>query len=236
LHAPVFLSDALVDVCASAHFGRPRIMDFQKLIFDWVSGQHGLTGAFILVAGLLYGFCGARMYRYLVVLPSAGLGALAGAIAAALAGVDALLAAAGAGVVAGILGMAYPRFAAILTGGASWALLGGYIVLQAGGSEFAAFVALCVVGGIGTVLTILSRQPMTIVATTLQGAAMMVIGFVGLSHAILPSLSSTFCTLANSQGLTVPVLMAMLSAMCYSYQASEQQGDIFTGGSRKPPV
>ena len=86
----------------------------------------------------------------------------------------------------------------------------------------------------GLVLGLVSREPMAILFTTLQGAGLTIVGFVGLSSTVLPTLGQTFRQMAGNNGLLVPVLIVMLTVTGYSYQASSRQGDIVSGLKDSP--
>ncbi|MCK4342949.1 MAG: hypothetical protein KAY37_14645 [Phycisphaerae bacterium] len=210
-------------------------MDWQKTLFDWAAVQPGLTGAVIFGTGLLYGLCGFRLVRSLLVMPCAALGCLLGALLATLANLPPLPLVPVVGVLGGILAIVRPQVGIILSSGATWAALGGYLALQFGLSEVPALITLAICGVGGAVLTLLSRPVMIILFTTWQGAGLMVIGFVSMSSAVFPSLGVTFRSLAHSQALAVPILLAMVATMAYSYQASARQGNIFTG-MQSPPT
>ena len=78
-------------------------------------------------------------------------------------------------------------------------------------------------------IVLVSLRPMIMVTTALQGSSLMVMGFVGVATAVLPSLGYTFRGFAQDYSLVVPVLLTMLVVTSYSHQGSAQQGDILTG-------
>jgi hypothetical protein len=75
-------------------------------------------------------------------------------------------------------------------------------------------------------------RSLPIIVSVLQGAALMVIGFVGVADNLAPSLANTFTDWARTIPLMIPVLMTMLFVLGYSVQANQQQGDMQTGASR----
>ncbi len=95
------------------------------------------------------------------------------------------------------------------------------------------WLAFGLVGGVGLLLTLISRQAMTLLVTTVQGAGLVVTGFVCVSSAAMPSLGNTFRSMAHEYGVIVPVLMTMLCVTGFSYQSAARQGDIFTGSQVK---
>lgn len=212
--------------------------DMQRLAFDWVvhGAQPGLTGAALLAVGLLYGLCGYRLIRVLVVVCVAVLGLLGGLVAVAFSGLPAGIVLPLAAVLGGLAAVKWPVPAIVLTGGATWGLLGGYLGAQFGLSDTTACVLMGVLGVGGAVLTLVSRAPMVVLFTTLQGAALMVLGFVGVANDLLPTLGSTFRALAGRNGTVVPVLLLMVTVTAYSYQASARKGDIMSGSRAGPGI
>ncbi len=204
-------------------------MDCQKLLFDWIAHQHGLTGATFLALGLLYGFYGVQAIRLLVLAPAVGLGCLIGLFVAPLLQLAPLVPAIAGALLLGAASAAWPKFAVITCGGATWAALGGYLATQFGLGHIPVLISLALVGAGGTVLTAVSLRPMIMVTTALQGSSLMVMGFVGVATAVLPSLGYTFRGFAQDYSLVVPVLLTMLVVTSYSHQGSAQQGDILTG-------
>jgi len=212
-------------------------MDFQRMVFDWAAGQSGLTGLAIFAAGLLFAFCGFRTIRYLLALPAAGLGALLGAQAWAFqAQLPTWLFLGTGAVMGGVAAFAVPRATVAVCSGATWGALGGYLAIQVGASAIPAAVTLGVCALAGVILALVSRSTMIVLFTTLQGAGLLVVGFVGLSSSVLPSLGHTFRALAQNQSLVVPMLLGMLSVTAFSYQSSSRQGDMFTGSAATPPL
>ena len=69
-----------------------------------------------------------------------------------------------------------------------------------------------------------------IVVTILQGAGLLVVGFVGVTCELVPSLGLTFVEWADRLPLMVPVLMVMLCVLGYSVQYNAFNGDISSGG------
>lgn len=209
-------------------------MDLQKAVFDWISNQPALTGLTVAAAGFLYGFCGYRMIRFLVILPMAGLGCLLGLLLSGIAGLPLPPALAAGALLGVVIGIAWRQGAIMLVGGATWAALGGYLATQFDWPDMVALIVAALFGTTGLVLTAFSRAPMIVLFTTLQGATLIVIGFVGLSDAFVPSLAGTFRGLASSQAVAVPLLILMISVTAFSYQASARQGDLYTGMRSQP--
>jgi len=209
-------------------------VDCQEIVFDWVASQPGLTGAALLAGGLLYGLCGYRFIRILVLVPCIGVGCLLGLLLARSGGLPTLVTVPTLGVLAGLLAQNRPAGAVLLTSTATLAALGGYLAAQMGASMVVTAILVAVFGGISLVLTLLSRATMIMVHTTLLGAALALIGAVGLGAAIAPTLATTFRQLANDFWPTVPLLLLVSSVSLYSYQANVRQGDILTGARAEP--
>lgn len=204
-------------------------MHLQKLVFDWAASQSAITGVAILGAGLVYGLFGLRGIRFLLPLPSAGLGCLIGWLAASFGNLPAVPCLGSGALLGLLLGVAWPRVATIIIGGATWAALVGYLTNRFGAPDEITLGAMVLLGIGGLVLTAVSRAAMTVLFTTLLGAGLVVVGFVALASDAIPSLGHTFRSMANGHAVLVPILLGMVSVTAYSYQASARRGDLFTG-------
>lgn len=209
------------------------LVSYQYLLFDWVAGQPWLTGAVILGVGLLSAFYGVRMLRLLLCIYCGTAGYAIGAVAAELANLP-LAVAAGAALVCGAAAVAWPKPATVAVSGATWAVLGAYFADELALRDYLIWSATGLCGGIALLMTVLCRRGMTVLLTSLHGAAMMIVGFVGLSATALPSISVTFRAWSSGRSLVVPVLMGMLVATAYSCQANFCQGNIVTGSEAGP--
>lgn len=209
-------------------------MDYQKTLFDWIASQPGVTGAVFLAVGLVYGLCGYRLIRFLVVVPCAGLGCLLGLLLARLGNLPPAATVPALGFLAGLLAARHTRGAVIITGAATLATLGAYVTAESGASATVILIVTGVLGGGSLIVAVLSRQAMALLHTTLLGAALCVLGFVGVANAVMPSLGSAFRTLTSNCWLIVPVILVVLSITLYTYQANGRQGDILTGSRALP--
>lgn len=212
--------------------------DIQETAFDWVTGgaQPGLTGAALLAMGLLYGLCGYRMIRSLVVVCAIGLGLLAGHLAASLTGLPPIIVLPAGGLLTGLAALKWRSAAIVATGGTTWALVGGYLTAQFGGEETTVLIVAGVLGLLGVILTLVSRAPMVVLFTTLQGAALIVLGMVGVASDAMPALGHTFLSLAGRNGAVVPILLLLMTITAYSYQATSRRGDIISGSEAGPNI
>jgi hypothetical protein len=109
---------------------------------------------------------------------------------------------------------------------ATWAIIGAYLAGQFGLGREAGLVAAGLAGVGGLVHALLDYRGTTMVLTTVQGAVMLVIGWVSVTSQLAPSLGVTFREWANSQELLVPGFLAMLFATAYSCQAMRRQRNI----------
>ncbi len=204
---------------------------YQQTILFWIGDQPWLTGLVILAAGLLSAFCGYRMARLLLPAAAAA-GAWLGTIALAphwnLPEVATAAAAAG---LAGAAGLAWPGFASVAGGAVIWGVLGGYLFGQFGLKGTPLIIGLALSGAAGAVLALVCRRTMVMLMTSITGAALIIVGAVGVSGTLLPAFSNTFRLYARDWPWSVPVLLSMLVMMAYSCQANYRQGDLRTGGT-----
>lgn len=201
----------------------------QDILFDWVTGQPGVTGAALLAAGAVCGFVGFRFARLIVPFALAGVGALVGEIVAEQLDEATLMPMAAGAAIGLLVGVRWYTAGLAVSTGATFGLLAQYLFVQFGAPDTAALVALATLVVVGIVLTPLSPRTMPMVTTTLQGTILMIVGFTGLTTAYLPALGRTFCRCASKTELLIPLLLIMLTAMAYSVQSSRQQGDMCTG-------
>ncbi len=210
------------------------MVDFQRLLFDWVSYQPAGTGFVIFLAGFVYGFLGFQMFKALLVLATLFFGGLCGAIVAMLGGVPVELGGACGAVIGGAMAYAWSKAATNLVSGITCALLSAYLGYQLGLPDWAKLTALGVGGGLGCMFAVLCPRTMPVVLTVLQGAVLLIVGFVGVATHVIPSLGYTFTAWAASWSLLVPAMMVMIIVTAYSYQAMQQQGDMRTGRLTTP--
>jgi hypothetical protein len=204
-------------------------MDYQQLIFRWASFQTDGTSAAIFTFGLLYAFFGFRFSRFLLAVSTCGVAAVAGWNLAGLANLPPAATALLLAAVMAAAAMRYGQVGLVTAAAATFAALGYYLTTQIGLQVSARWACAAVSGGLGLAFTFLNRRAMPLVVTTVQGATLMIVGFVGLSSALLPSLGITFVQWAADWSLVVPAVLSMLWVTAYSCQTTMQQGDIRTG-------
>jgi hypothetical protein len=205
------------------------VLHCQKALFHWVSAQSGLTGAIIFAAGLLFAFYGFRMSRLLVGAWCGGLGYGVGLVLGPIVDLPEMWAGAGVGMACAAAAFACPTAASVVASGSLWALLGAYLAAQAGLNGAPAWIGLGLLGGGGTLMTLVSRRAMTALLTSIQGGALMLVGFAAVARAVIPAVGATMVGWAEHRSAVLPILLLMLSATGYSCQANQRRGDIRTG-------
>ncbi len=208
------------------------MMDLQGNLFHWAAAQPALTGTLIFCLGLVYAFAGFRLFRFLLSVTCAGLGWLVFVVGAEmthlmpdLVGVSGLL---GAGI--GVATSIYREKPALFaTAVATWGALAWYLAVQLGLPQMIVFVFGGIGAGLGGVFSLLAYRGMRVVLSTLQGAVLLVVGWVSLTSAIAPSIGGTFRQWAAGQSLLVPGFLVMLFITGYSFQAMRERGDIKSG-------
>jgi len=206
------------------------VYDFQSLIFRAASHWSEATALVVLGLGLLYTLQGFRFARFLVAVSCAGGGLAVGGILGKLAGFPVVSAAVGAAVL-GLLALIRYRLGLALASAFTIGALGPYIGVQLGVKPNMVPVVTAAAFSAGYSLIWVCRRTLPIVVTIIQGAGLLVVGFVGLTCALAPSLGLTFVDWANNIPVMVPGLMLMLCALGYSVQANAHQGDMESGGS-----
>ncbi|MCG3128959.1 MAG: hypothetical protein CHACPFDD_03855 [Phycisphaerae bacterium] len=205
------------------------MLDYQNIVFNWVSAQHWSTALVIFVCGLIYAFQGFRLFRLLLAVSSAVFGALLGAIAAPHVDQPPELGAVAVGLGFLALGICVEHASVLLLCAGVWGILGHYVALQLGLADVAAFAVLVLLGGLGALFARLCNRTMRVMLTVQQGTVLMVIGFAGMAVRLLPSVGDTFIAWSNRSSLLIPILLGVLFVTGYSVQSSAQRGDIRTG-------
>jgi hypothetical protein len=194
----------------------------------------------LFAAGLAAAFCGARLLKLLVPLISAELGYALAAALTTWTGWAAFVIGPLLVMLAGLSALTRPRAAAVVASGATWGLLGAFLAAQVDLGGVATWSCALVLGLTGTVLALLSPVTMTVLLTSLHGAAWAIVGFVGVTASLMPVVCATFQAWADDQPLVMPVLLAMLATTAYSCQVNNLRGDMRIGavaqqGGREPP-
>ena len=203
--------------------------NLQRELLAWAAAQPVLTGLLLLTAGAVYGFFGFRMFKFLLVLTCAGLGWFAGGAAAIAADLPTQWLSPAGAVALVLLSLKCEKPSAVLASGCVWGALGYYIAAQLHLSITGTWLTGGLACAFGVLFSLLSYRTMMVVLTVIQGAVLLVVGWVTVSTRVVPSVGVTFRHWANSQSLLIPIFLAMLVVTAYSYQAMHQQGDIRTG-------
>lgn len=203
--------------------------DLQHELFSWIIDQPALTGAVVMAAGLIYGFHGFRLFRFLLGVSSAILGWWVGAVIGTGAGIPLHIAGFAGAFAVSALSFTYPRPAVATNTTVFWALMGFYFAERCGLFEEACFLTGAVAALLGLLFSLICYRTVAVILTTLQGAVLIVTGFLGFSYHMLPAIGVTFRQWAESTGFFIPVILGMIVITGYSYQSMRQQGDIRTG-------
>lgn len=203
--------------------------DTQELVFRWITTQPNATAAVVFFAGVLYAFHGFRMFRFLLVVSCAALGWGGGIVLAHFARTPELPTCAGALMTCALIALRWEQAAVLLSCGATWAVLGLFFAEKFGAAPLVALAVAGFCGLLGLMFARLCYRTMTVVLTTMQGVILLIVGFVGASDMVVPSLTDTFRAWASDSAFLIPILMGMLFTAAYSYQSMMQRGDIRSG-------
>ncbi|MBK8913045.1 MAG: hypothetical protein IPM64_00345 [Phycisphaerales bacterium] len=205
--------------------------DMQRELFTWVTHQHGTVGLALFALGMLYAFMGFRFYAAMTALSCAFIGWMVGAFTAPIAEMDPLIGGIAGGVAGAGLAVASRRGAAMVAAAATWGALVCYLLHQVGVMPPTLTAATAVGAILGCGFVCFCRHAPIAVNTALQGVMLIVVGWVGLSTAFVPSIGRTFVVWASGWEMLVPGLLLMLFVTGYSYQAMNLRGDIRTGAA-----
>jgi hypothetical protein len=190
------------------------VEDFAAQVWEQLPAGYDLETAIVLVplglAFLLYGF---RMYRWLVVVAYAAVGAVAGLMAAQWFGVSGLVCGILGAIVLGILAWPLHRLGWGLLGGG---LFGAAAVGLAGTAGVQGQVLLALIGTVaflgGMLLTMLVMKPIIILVTSVLGASALAAGVVRLLElwpAVGNPVGATFRTKPYLPALAIAILAAV---------------------------
>lgn len=206
--------------------------DLQSLVLDAALRWPPSVTLVILVAGLLYLTQGFRFARFLLALTAAAGGFAVGAGFANTFGLPAEILGLTLGGVLGLLAISKLMYGTIVSSVMVWALIAQWFAVK---FEFPpSWITIIVSIGalLGAALFWIARRPLPLLITTLQGAAMVIVGFVGAAKVVAPSLAFTFTDWANSGVFLIMLMMTMLTVLGFSLQSTAKQGDIRSGGGR----
>jgi hypothetical protein len=202
-----------------------RALSYQSLIFHWAEQQDVFTGLVLLGLGACYTLQGFRFARVLMGLASAVM-----AVAFLGAWTDAWIALL-AGVAVGLLAVAAGGLGLIIASTLTFAAMGYYLAAQIG-LPIEAVAAAALVGGLaGVVAPRFYRRTLPLILTSLHGSAVLIISFVCLAGACLPSMAETFISWSASISFMAPTALLLFVVTGLSVQLNARQGDIETGGS-----
>jgi len=208
------------------------VYDFQTIFLRAALHWSQITALVVLALGLLCTLQGFRFARALCALTCAVAGFLGGAAVAQRLDSPPLLPALSVGVTLGVLTVLRFRLGLLLSSTVVFASLGQYLAVRIGLRPDHYWAGLLLGAAVGMSLFYLHRRTVPILVTSLEGAALLILGFLGLARAIAPSLAQTFVAWAADVSAMVPVLITMLVVLGYSVQANLQQGDMQTGAGR----
>lgn len=208
------------------------MFDIQESLFRWAGAQGQGTAVVIVALGLLCALQGFRFARFLFAITCGAAGFFAGGAVAAAIGAPAPPAALLCGAVLGGIGMYRFAIGACMSSMFVFALVAGNLAARFTADPNSILFGMGVGALFGLSLRWVSVRAMPIIVTTVAGAGLLIVGFVGLTGSLAPSLAQTFVDWSQTIPLLTPAMMVMLFVLGYSVQANAQQGDIQTGGSQ----
>lgn len=208
------------------------MIDLQAMVLDGALRCPDSVALVILIAGMLYLTQGFRFARFLLAATAASGGYVLGAGAANSFGLPADIVALTFAGILGLLAVSKLMYGTIISAVLIWALIGHWIAVKFGLPPSWLSGAVGVGGFIGGSLFWVARRLLPLLLTTLQGAAMVIVGFVGVAKTVAPSLAFTFTDWANNGFFLISLLMTMLTVLGVSLQSTAKEGDIRSGGGR----
>lgn len=204
----------------------------QAALFSWASNQSLSIGLTLLGVGLLMALQGFRFSRILLAVICGAGGFVSGDVVGGVLGEGGLLIGGTAALIFGGIALARPRIGLALASLFTFGALAQWLSFRLGIPANIAGFSMVLGGALGFSMFWLCRRTLPLIVTTLQGAGLLVVGFVATTSSLMPNLGETFVDWSSDVPLTVPVLMVMLCITGISVQANGQQGDMQTGSGR----
>jgi hypothetical protein len=207
------------------------MIDYQPLIFRDATGWNEATALAVMGIGLLYVLQGFRFAKFLLALGNGVCGLVLGVTVGAAFDLPGSVVGLALALALGLVTLSRYRVGVFVASLATFTLLGYYL-----GTRFTLQTTwLMLSTGVGFIAGMLlpyaAKRTLPMFLTTIQGAALLVVGFVALTSRIAPTLALTFIDWSDRLSLMVPVLMTMVMVLGLSVQTNLRQGDIHTGGS-----
>ena len=190
------------------------------------------AGLLVLPIGLVFLLYGFKLYKWLVSLVFAGIGAGLGGALAACVGWSAMLGMVAGALVLGLLAWPLHRIAWGLLGGA---ILGGAAVLLVSARSqdpiLLAIVATVIFAG-GFILTLLVMRPLIILVTAILGAAVLVQAILRLSL-LWPSFGDPVASMLQAKPYLLAILVAIPAALGFLLQWRDTSGAAKASSKKK---
>src|ERR1051326_1638423 len=101
-------------------------MNYQDILFSWVSHQPALTGVAILGVGVVYAFYGFRMFTFLLAVTLGSMGWLFGMLVGQLSPLPFTIFSSLLAVLGLLIVLKFERLAVYVASSASWGVTGFY--------------------------------------------------------------------------------------------------------------
>jgi hypothetical protein len=217
----------------AARVAIPSLDTAMQYVWQRLAGLHPLeAGLLLLPVGLVFLLYGFRLYKWLVSVVYAGIGAAAGAALAAYLGWEVLLGVIAGSLLLGLLAWPLHRVGWGLLGGA---MFGGAAVLlmkiQTPNVAYIAAVAGAAFIG-GLLLTLVLMRPIIILVTSVIGAAVLVHGALRLSL-IQPAFGDPVCSTLEAKPYLLAILVALPALLGFIIQWRDKAGKGKAAGKRK---
>jgi hypothetical protein len=217
----------------AARVAIPSLDTAVQYVWQRLGALHPLeAGLLLLPVGLVFLLYGFKLYKWLVSVVYAGIGAAAGAALAAYLGWEVLLGTIAGALLLGLLAWPLHRLGWGLLGAA---LFGGAAVLvmqtQTPSVAYTAIVAAVAFIG-GFILTFVLMRPIIILVTSVIGAAVVVQGALRLSL-IQPAFGDPVCSMLEAKPYLLAILVALPALLGFIIQWRDTAGKGKAAAKRK---
>jgi len=217
----------------AAQLAIPSLDTVMQYVWQRLGALRPLEAGLLLVpVGLVFLLYGFKLYKWLVSVVYAGIGAAAGAALAAYLGWELILCVIAGSLLLGLLAWPLHRLGWGFLGAA---LFGGAAVLvmqtQTPSVAYTAIVAAVAFIG-GLILTLVLMRPIIILVTSVIGAAVLVQGALRLAL-IQPAFGDPICSTLEAKPYLLAILVAIPALLGFILQWRNTAGKGKTAGKRK---
>jgi hypothetical protein len=210
----------------------PPLEEVLRDLWQHVAATPVLEAVLILIIGLVFLLYGFKLYKWLVSVAYAIIGAILGGLVAANFGFEALIGIIAGALVLGILAWPLHRLAWGLLGAALFFVVAAVLMRSHTASAVYVYAVAGVAAVAGFALTLLVMRPLIILVTAVLGAAMIVQAALRLAM-IQPTVSDPVVTMLQAKPYMLAILVGVPALLGIIIQWRDTKGAKAAGKPKK---